>query len=77
MKSIVHESFHHISKTIYQEIDNIINTINNTLVTFGILVEKFLNLYACIFATIKNHQIITKTKVYIHKYIKVIVLYIN
>ena len=37
---------------------------NNEVVTFVILLLKFLNLYECILATIKNHRTMARTKVY-------------
>lgn len=48
---------------IYQQIDKIAKIINNIFDTYSILELKFLNLYAWIFAIIKNHHIKAKKNV--------------
>ncbi len=55
--------------TEYQSKVKVIKKNNNTLVTFLIWFEKFLNLNACILATINNHQSKTIAKVKNHKFI--------
>ena len=54
----------------YQRIESVRRKKNRVEVTFSILVEKFLNLYECIFITIKIPQAIAKTKVYNQMYTK-------
>ena len=48
--------------SIYHKIDKNKRNIKSIFVTFSMFDEKFLNLYAWIFATTKNHQIITRSK---------------
>ena len=50
----------------YHKKDKRIKNVKRIVVTFVILALKFLNLYAWILSTIKNHQTNAKTRVYNH-----------
>ena len=52
----------------YQKTDKVRSNIINKKVTFSIWFEKFLNLYACIFATMQNPQITIRNNVYNQMY---------
>ncbi|MBT3729127.1 hypothetical protein HOF65_02300 [bacterium] len=53
----------------YHNIDNDIKKNNKNVVTLDIFLLKFLNLYACILATINNPHNNANTNVYTPKYI--------